>query len=62
MQRFAGLMPSILLVLHLMHRKAGGCLAAKSAMAHASAIQRLKEKPFQSIGVGLSGVQFICSI
>ena len=37
MQRLAGLMPSILQVLHLMLRRAGGCLAAKSAMAHASA-------------------------
>ena len=62
MQRLAGLMPLILLVLHLMHRRAGGCLAAKSAMAHASANSMFERKPFQSMGVGLSGVQFSCSI
>ena len=37
MQPLARLMPSILLVLHLMPRKVGGCLAAKSAMASTSA-------------------------
>ena len=30
-------MPLFLLVLHLMHRKADGCLVTKSVMAHASA-------------------------
>ena len=44
MQRLAGLMPSILLVLHLMPRRAGGCLAAKSAMAHASANSTFERK------------------
>ena len=44
MQHLAGLMPSILLVLHLMPRRAGGCLAAKSAMAHASANSTFERK------------------
>ena len=44
MQHLAGLMPSILLVLHLMHRRVGGCLAAKSAMAHASANSMFERK------------------
>ena len=44
MQRLAGLMPSILLVLHLMHRRVGGCLSAKSAMAHASANSTFERK------------------
>ena len=37
MQRLPGLMLSILLVLHLMPKRVDGCLAAKFAMAHASA-------------------------
>ena len=44
MQRLAGLMPSILLVLHLMPRRAGGCLAAKSAKAHTSANSLFERK------------------
>ena len=44
MQRLAGLMPSILLVLHLMPRRAGGCLAAKFVMAHASANSTFERK------------------
>ena len=39
-----GLMPLILLVLHLMHGRADGCLAAKSAMAHASANSTFERK------------------
>ena len=44
MQRLARLMLSILLVLHLMPRRPGGCLAAKSAMAHASANSMFERK------------------
>ena len=44
MQRLAVLMPSILLVLHLMPRRAGGCLATISAMAHASANSTFERK------------------
>ena len=44
MQRLAGLIPSILLVLHLMPKRAGGCLAAKSVMAHASANSTFERK------------------
>ena len=44
MQRLAGLMSSILQVLHLMPRRAGGCLAAKFAMAHASANSTFERK------------------
>ena len=33
-----------LLILHLMHRKADGCLAAKSVMAHASANSTFERK------------------
>ena len=43
-QRLAGLMPSILLVLHLMPKRAGGCLASKSVMAHASANPTFERK------------------
>ena len=43
-ERLAGLMPLFLLVLHLMHRRADGCLAAKSVMAHASANSTFKRK------------------
>ena len=43
-QRLAGLMLSILLVLHLMHRRADGCLAAKSVMAHASVNSTFERK------------------
>ena len=44
MQRLTRLMSSILLVLHLMYRRAGGCLAAKFAMAHASANSTFERK------------------
>ena len=44
MQRLAGLMSSILLVLHLMLKRAGGYLAAKSTMAHASANSMFERK------------------
>ena len=44
MQRLAGLMSSILQVLHLMSRRAGGCLAAKSAIAHANANSTFERK------------------
>ena len=44
MQRLPGLMSSILLVLHLMPRRAGGCLAAKSVMAHISANSTFERK------------------
>ena len=44
MQHLARLMPSILLVLHLMPKRAGGCLAAKSAMAHATANSTFERK------------------
>ena len=43
-EHFAGLMPLFLLVLHLMHRRADGCLAARSAMAHASANSMFERK------------------
>ena len=43
-ERLAGLMPLFLLVLHLMHRRADGCLAAKFAMAHASANSTFERK------------------
>ena len=44
MQHLAGLMPLILLVLHLMPKRAGGCLATKFAMAHASANSMFERK------------------
>ena len=44
MQRLAELMSSILQVLHLMPRRAGGYLAAKFAMAHASANSTFERK------------------
>ena len=44
MQCLVGLMASILLVLHLMYRRAGGCLAAKSTMAHASVNSTFERK------------------
>ena len=44
MLRLAGLMPLILQVLHLMPRRAGGCLAAKFAMADASANSTFERK------------------
>ena len=40
----AGLMPSILQVLHLMPKRVGGCLAANFAMAHASANSTFERK------------------
>ena len=43
-ERLAELMPLFLLVLHLMHRRADGCLAAKSVMAHASANSTFERK------------------
>ena len=43
-EHLARLMPLFLLVLHLMHRRADGCLAAKSAMAHASANSTFERK------------------
>ena len=43
-ERLAELMPLILLVLYLMHRKAGGCLAAKSTIAHASVNSTFERK------------------
>ena len=56
MQCLAGLMPSILQVLHLMLRRAGGCLAAKSAMAHASANSTFERKnPFSPWVLGFPG-------
>ena len=50
MQRLTTLMPSILLVLHLMPKRAGGCLAAKSAMAHASANSTFERKTLSALG------------
>ena len=50
MQRLAGLMSSILLVLHLMPRRAGGCLATKSAIAHASANSTFERKTLSVYG------------
>ena len=43
-EHLAGLMPLFLLVLHLMHRRADGCLAAKSVIAHASANSTFEKK------------------
>ena len=38
------LMSLLLLVLHLMHRRADGCLAVKSVMAHANANSTFERK------------------
>ena len=43
-ERLAGLMPLFLLVLHLMHRRTDGCLAAKFEMAHAIANSTFEKK------------------
>ena len=43
-ERLAGLMSLFLLVLHLMNRRADGCLAAKFAMAHANANSTFERK------------------
>ena len=43
-KRLARLMLLFLLVLHLMHRRANGCLAAKTVMAHASANSTFERK------------------
>ena len=43
-EHLAGLMPSILLVLHLIHRRADGCLAAKSTMAQTSVNSTFERK------------------
>ena len=43
-EHLAGLMPLFLLVLHLMHRRADGCLAPKFVMAHASANSTFERK------------------
>ena len=39
-----GLMPLFLLVVHLMHKRVDGCLAAKFAMAHASVNSTFERK------------------
>ena len=49
-ERLAGLMLLFLLVLHLIHRRADGCLAAKSAMAHASANSTFERKSLSVYG------------
>ena len=43
-EHLAGLMLLFLLVLHLMHRRADGCMATKSVMAHASANSTFERK------------------
>ena len=50
MQCLVGLIPSILLVLHLMPKRVGGCLATKSAMAHASANSMFERKTLSVYG------------
>ena len=43
-EHLVGLMPLFLLILHLMYKRADGCLATKSAMAHASANSTFERK------------------